>query len=124
MQLQFAVLPGEYAVCRLPKSIPFVWSQGLLALVQSDDEVSLVCPCDQAPAEAQVEPGWRCLRVVGSLDFSLVGILAEVAGRLADAGVSIFAISTYNTDYILVKATQLDSALLRLREAGHRVGDQ
>jgi len=85
------------------------------------DEVSVVCPEDQAPEGATVEAGWRCLKVDGPLDFGLTGVLASLAVPLAEAGVSIFAVSTFDTDYVLVKAEALERAAAALETAGHRV---
>jgi hypothetical protein len=72
------------------------------------------------PADVRCEPGWRALAVKGPLDFGLTGILASIAAPLAEAGISIFAISTFDTDYVLVKAERLDDAVEALRRAGHR----
>jgi hypothetical protein len=93
----------------------------LLAIVRSADELSIVCEESKVPMDVKTERGWRVLKVLGPLDFSLVGILSDLANALAKAGVSIFAISTYDTDYVLVKQDQLDVALFALREAGHEV---
>jgi hypothetical protein len=94
----------------------------LVSLTRTDDETSLVCPVGDVPTGATlVEPGWAAMRVAGQLDFALVGILAKLAGTLADAGVSIFAISTYDTDYLLVRTAQLELAVGSLRQAGCRV---
>jgi hypothetical protein len=73
------------------------------------------------PSDAVIESGWRALGVVGPLDFSLIGILAALAEPLAAAKVSIFAISTYDTDYVLVREKSLETALAALRRAGHTV---
>ncbi|MCK5430181.1 MAG: ACT domain-containing protein, partial [Anaerolineales bacterium] len=100
------ILPGLFAVCRLPAQAPSPeWAQSdeLLAFTRTRDEFSIVCAEEQIPANVTAERGWRILKVVGPLDFSLVGVLASLAVPLADAGVSIFALSTYDTDYILVK---------------------
>jgi hypothetical protein len=83
--------------------------------------LSVVCPEDVVPPDTQREKGWRVFQVVGPLDFSLTGILSSIAGPLADAGVSIFALATYNTDYVMVKAHNLDRAVRALEAAGHRV---
>jgi hypothetical protein len=119
MQLRFLLLPGEYAVCRLSDLPTPDWSSRFISLTRSGDEISLVCPAADAPPAALCEPGWRVLGILGQLDFSLIGILAEVASRLAASGISMFALSTYNTDYILVKQEQLTSAAQTLRQAGH-----
>ncbi|NTV64303.1 MAG: ACT domain-containing protein [Oscillochloris sp.] len=99
-------------------------SAGLWALTYTSEETSLVCAEAGLPADigdAQISPGWRALRVAGSLDFSLVGILASLAAPLAAAGVSIFAISTYDTDYLLVRASDLARAIETLSGEGHQI---
>ncbi|HEY7848912.1 MAG TPA: ACT domain-containing protein, partial [Ktedonobacterales bacterium] len=85
------------------------------------DELSLVLPEASAPEGATTEAGWRALRVAGPLDFALIGVLASLAEPLAQAGVSIFAISTYDTDYLLVREVALTEALTALRAAGHTI---
>lgn len=80
-----------------------------------------MCDESEIPAEVHAERGFRALKVVGPLDFSLVGVLASIAMPLAQAGISIFAISTFDTDYILIREQQLPSAVAALREAGHEV---
>jgi hypothetical protein len=82
-----------------------------------------VCPAARVPDDVRAERGWRALAVAGPLDFALTGVLAALAGPLADAGVSIFAIATYDTDYVLVRADRLADAVGALRAAGHRVAD-
>lgn len=123
--LALTLLVGGLAVCRLPDGPPPpIGDPGaeLWALVRTGGVLTLVCREEQAPVNAQVEGGWRALMVVGPLDFSLTGVLADLAVPLADAGVSIFALSTYDTDFILVKETALTTAIDALRRAGHRVG--
>jgi uncharacterized protein len=121
-RVSLRVLSGAYAVCRLPPdrelTVP-VGAGELYAVTRTTDELSVVCEQTAAPADATVEPGWKAMVVAGPLDFSLVGILAAIADPLAAAGISIFAVSTYDTDYVLVKADQLDQAVAALRSAGH-----
>jgi hypothetical protein len=81
----------------------------------------VVLPEAEAPAGGQIEPGWRALKVAGPLDFSLTGILATLAAPLAAAKISLFSISTYDTDYVLVREADLERAKAALRIAGHRV---
>jgi hypothetical protein len=81
----------------------------------------VICLAEKVPEGAQTEPGWRVIKVIGPLDFALVGILAELAGLLAEAGISIFALSTFDTDYILVKEARLAAAQAALTRAGHQV---
>ena len=89
---------------------------------QTDGECSLVCPIEDVPADTLArEDNWRAFRVRGPLDFSLIGILADISSLLARHGVSIFAVSTYDTDYILTKEVQFDKALTLLAQAGWTV---
>jgi hypothetical protein len=90
-------------------------------VTRTDRELSVVCEEGAAPADTKREAGWRLLRVAGPLDFSLTGILAGIAAPLAEAGVSIFAVSTFDTDYIMVKQEDLAKALSALRAAGHAI---
>lgn len=112
-------IPGEFAVCRLD-TLDGVRMDDFFFLARTDDELSLVCRESCAPPSAEkTERGWRLLRVSGALDFSLTGILANLSGVLAEAGVPIFAVSTYDTDYILVKADDFPRATTALTAAGH-----
>jgi hypothetical protein len=112
------------AVCRLAADAPAPeWAQGraLSAFIRTPEELTVICPEHLVPPGVIAEPGWRVLQVEGPLDFELVGVLASLAASLADAGVSIFAISTYSTDFILIKQSQVDLALTALHQAGHQV---
>jgi hypothetical protein len=118
------VLAGELAICRLPADAPapaLPARAPLFAIARTADELSIVCPAADAPPDARVEPGWRALQVAGPLDFALTGVLAAIAQPLAQAGISIFATSTYDTDYVLVREIALDAAVEALRQAGHAV---
>jgi len=90
-------------------------------VTRTADELSLVCAESAVPRAVECEPGWRLFKIEGPLDFALAGILASVAQPLAEAGVTIFAISTYDTDYVMVKAQDLERAVQTLAAAGHRV---
>ncbi len=88
----------------------------------TDEEFSLVCPTDMVPANTtERDDGWRAFRIVGVLDFSLVGILAGISEILAENKVGLFAVSTYNTDYILTKAENFERALEVLKSAGYTI---
>ena len=120
--MKLEVLPQMFSVCKVADyggvdlGAPFVFT-GV-----TDDEKSLVCPMALVPANTTARSdGWRAFRVAGTLDFSLVGILAALSKTLADAGVGIFAISTFDTDYILTKAEDFDRALAALRATGHEI---
>jgi hypothetical protein len=121
--LNLALLPERLAVCRLaPDAATPAWVSGeLTAVTRSAEELSIVCAEVCVPAEVRAERGWRALKVAGPLDFGLVGILAALASPLAAAGISIFAISTYDTDYLLLKEERLPLALETLRKAGHHL---
>lgn len=126
--LDVALLPEEYAVCRLPAGSPVPAglvsapaNSGILSVTWTGDELSIICPADRVPAGATVETPWRCLRVAGPLDLALTGILASLVAPLADARVNIVAFSTYDTDYLLVPSVRLAEALAALSQFGHRV---
>ncbi len=124
MPLTLQPLTPQFSVCQLAPDAPIPDWAGkgeFFSITRTMDELSVVCESHFVPDNVEVESGWRGLKVLGPLDFSLVGILAELSGVMAAAGVSIFAISTYDTDYILVKANQLDAAVNALRQAGHFV---
>lgn len=122
--LNIHVLPGLLAVCQLPAEAPtpeWAISKELLAITRTSDELSIVCAQGQIPDNVIAERGWRALKVAGPLDFSLVGVLASLAAPLAEVNVSIFALSTYDTDYILIKENDLERACQALKLAGHKV---
>jgi hypothetical protein len=81
----------------------------------------VVCFQSLVPEEVRCEGGWHCLRVAGAMDFSQVGVLASLVGPLAEAGISVFAISTFDTDYLLVKQADLETTMAVLRQAGHSI---
>ena len=114
-KLTLSVLPNQLAVCKLnaDAQIP-EWALNpavLTSITRTRDELSIVCPQANVPAGIQTETGWKALKVEGPLDFSLTGILASLANPLAEAKISIFAISTFDTDYVLVKEENLAAAV-------------
>jgi hypothetical protein len=122
--LDLVVLPGNYAVARLEPSasVPDWASHGLISsITRTPDELSIVCADEAVPVGVRAERGWRALRVAGTIDFALTGILASILSPLGAAKVSIFAVSTYDTDCVLVHAYALAPAIGALRAAGHRV---
>ncbi|QJW49234.1 ACT domain-containing protein [bacterium BFN5] len=90
-------------------------------MTKTTEELSIVCSEVNIPKDVLCELGWRAFKVQGTLDFGLVGILAKITTALANAGLGIFAISTYNTDYILVKAKDLEYAIIALHNDGHEI---
>jgi hypothetical protein len=121
--LSLVLLPDPFAVCRLPADAPFpAWAKGeFVSITRTADELSVVCREDAVPEGVRREAGWRCLRVDGTLDLALVGVLAALAVPLAEAGVSVFAVSTFDTDYLLLKEANLAKGIEALRAAGHHV---
>jgi len=120
----FSVLEEKYCVAKLnPGSLvpAFTDGDGLYSVTKTSDELSVVCEENLAPEGAEVERNWRALKVQGPLEFSLKGVLASVLTPLAEAGVSVFAMSTYDTDYILLPQYHLAKALEVLELAGHRL---
>ena len=102
-KLKLSILDGEYAIHRFPPEgdIPAL-NGSFLSITRTEDELSIVCDADIPLKSEKSESGWTCIKVLGPLDFGLTGILAKIASVLAEVEISIFAISTYDTDYILV----------------------
>lgn len=121
--VSLTLLPATFAVCRLPADSPVpAWASGtFVSITRTADELSIVCEESTVPTNVQAERGWRTLRVNGMLDFALIGILAALTAPLAAAGISVFAISTFDTDYLLVKHDKLTQAITALITAGHQV---
>jgi hypothetical protein len=122
--LNLTVLQDEFSVWRLPADapLPSIEAGGLLSITRTDDELSIVSSSN-VPAGVTAETGWRCLRVEGPLSFELTGVLADLSAPLARAGIPVFVISTYDTDYVLVKAVDLEQACSALRDKGHAIDD-
>ena len=122
--LGLTLLPEKLAVCRLERAATLpAWAtqSSFFSITCTTDELSIVCPQAVVPDGVVCEREWSALKVAGPLDFALVGILASLAQPLAAAGISIFAISTYDTDYLLVKADKLTQAVAVLRAEGHLI---
>lgn len=116
------VIAGDFAICKVTDFSQVNWDSPYCFLGKTDQENSLVCLVEDIPENtSHVDQGWSAFRVEGELDFSLVGILAKLSGLLAQAGISIFALSTYNTDYILVKQDRFQEALALLAENGYHI---
>lgn len=122
-RLTLDVMDGELAVCRLPgEAPPPDWAVGtLVSITRAPGELTVVCDATAVPPSVTKERGWRALAVRGPLDFGLTGVLAALAGPLAEGGIPVFAISTYDTDYLLVRDADLERAVAALRAAGHQV---
>lgn len=121
MQLRFRRLPITFAVCRLRPDapIPLCTATEFTSITRTAEELSIVCPVDQAPQSAKCESPWTCFKLEGPFAFSLTGVLAAFLNPLAERGIPIFAVSTFDTDYILVKEEHAATALEALQAAGH-----
>jgi hypothetical protein len=123
--LPLEVLADTLAVCRLPADAPVpFWAAGpsrFLTISRTSEELSITSVQGSVPPELRCERDYRAFRVKGPLPLNLIGVLAAIADPLADAGLSIFAISTFDTDYVLVKAHDLEPAIAALERAGHHI---
>ncbi|MGN1047432.1 MAG: ACT domain-containing protein [Eubacteriales bacterium] len=120
--MKIEVLNETFSVCKVADLSQVDLNNMFCFIGKTDEEISLVCPYESVPANVLArEDGWRAFRIQGVLDFSLVGILAKISALLSENGISIFALSTFNTDYILVKAETLDTALGVLMKNGYSV---
>jgi hypothetical protein len=121
MALTLKPVPGSFAVCRLPAGSPLpAWFRpgGFSSVSWTDDELSITCDESQVPAEVRCERDWRCLVLQGPFAFDLTGVLLQVLQPLAAANIGIFAVSTFDTDYVLVKGPSFEQAKQALRESG------
>jgi len=120
--MKLKTLEMELSVCKLFSPADWQSDADFFFLSRTDEELSLVCRTEDAPPRTLArEDGWQAFRVEGVLDFSLVGILAGITGALAEDGIGLFAVSTYNTDYVLVKKENFARALEGLRRRGYEV---
>ena len=120
--MQLKRLPYDLTVCKLAATTDIDLSKDFYFIGKTDEELSLVCKTEDTPANTtDRDDGWKGFRIEGVLDFSLIGILSKISGILADNKIGIFAVSTYNTDYILVKKENFEKALRVLGEAGYEI---
>ena len=116
------VLTETFSICKLKDYSKVDLSQPFVFTGSTDEERSLVCPTSLVPSDTlERSDGWRAIRVEGTLDFSLVGILADISGILAKGSIGIFAVSTYNTDYVLTKSDRFEEALRLLSASGYGI---
>ena len=129
--LRFSVVPGTFAICRLPARAPLPeWAgKAFTSITRTADELSIVCeerrlPPDLDGVELQIERGWALLKLHGPFPLDAIGVLASVAKPLADAAISIFTVSTFDTDYVFVKRIHAKQAVAALTLAGHRLVEE
>jgi uncharacterized protein len=121
-KLKFSQVPGSFAVCRLPAkaAVPEWALQGsFFSVTRTHDELSIVCLAAQVPPELHPETDWACLKLEGPFPFSETGILTSFVQPLSDRAIPIFAVSTFDTDYVLVKHAWVEKAVEALQAAGH-----
>ena len=118
--MELEILDYELTVCKLNDVADAMMSGEFFFLGRTKDEISLVCPTEDVPATTiSREDGWRAFRICGTLEFSLIGILSKLTTVLADSGIGVFAVSTYDTDYILVRDKDLEPAMKALKDEGY-----
>jgi hypothetical protein len=121
--LTLSLLSDTFAICRLgPEAGIPSWALAgdFFSVTRTKEELSLVCPQEMVPEGTHCEKDFRCIKVEGALDFALIGVLASLTEALAQEEISILAISTFDTDYLLVKEAQVDRAVQKLSQAGYR----
>ena len=123
--MHLRALPGTFALCRVDaaEELPdwFRLTPPLASAIRRGEELSLVAPADAVPADVVAEHGWRALEVAGPLAFEMTGVMADLAGALAGAKISVMTLATYDTDLVLVRDERLQDAAAALRGAGHTV---
>jgi uncharacterized protein len=120
----FSVLENTFAICRLPANTPLPeWcvGDGFFSITHTPDELSIVCPQDRVPLDVPAERGWKCFRLQGPIPFSETGVLASFVQPLSDRAIPVFAISTYDTDYVLIKNGWDKMALDALLKGGYKL---
>lgn len=124
LKLTLIILRETFAICRLDKDAPipeWTFQGGLFSVTRTKDELSIVCPQINVPKGIICNQGWSCLKVMGPLDLLLTGIISSIATTLEEEGISLFSISTYDTDYVMVKEKDLQKAIFVLTEAGQKI---
>lgn len=123
-KLTLKILKNRYSVCRLNKNdeIPkWIFQEEFFSITRTDDELSIVCLQDKIKEDIKCEKDWKVLKIEGPLDFSLVGILSRISTLMANNDISIFAISTYDTDYILIKEESIKRAIEVLENNNYNI---
>ena len=115
-------IDGDFSVCKVKDLKEVDWSREFCFVGKTDEELSVVCMTEALPKNVtEREDGWKAFRIQGELDFSRIGILSKISTTLAEHQIGIFVVSTYNTDYVLVKEKDFDKALLLLENVGYTV---
>jgi hypothetical protein len=125
-KLTLSILPDRYAVCKIEPEhdVPqWVERSAFWSVTKTQHELSIVCCEDSVPDDIEAERGWRILEVKGPLDFSMTGVLNSLTRPLAESRISVFVLSTYLTDYLMIREKDSESAIITLRVQGHSIKD-
>ena len=115
--MKLTALDIDFSVCKIKDIHNIDFTRTFVFLSKTDEELSLVCESAYVPSDAiAIEAGWKAFRVAGTLDFGLIGIVANITQVLAEAGISVFVVSTYNTDYIFLKSKDFDKGLALVKQ--------
>jgi uncharacterized protein len=116
------LLPGGYCIAQVPPGHAYPPPAGRFwSVIRTPDETSIVCESEHRPPDAVVDDGWSLMRLQGPLPLTMTGVLVRLLAPLAEAGVEIYALATFNTDYVLVRTARVDDAVAALTGAGHRL---
>ena len=123
-QLQLSLLKDKYGICTLPNTAPipdWALTQSLASITRTEKELTIVCRLEILPSQYQSDLKWRCFKIDGSFDLNQIGVISSISSPLADAGISIYVISTYDTDYFLIQEHNLDQTISALSNSGHSI---
>ena len=123
-QLQLSLLKDKYGICTLPNTAPipdWALTQSLASITRTEKELTIVCRLEILPSQYQSDLNWRCFKIDGSFDLNQIGVISSISSTLADAGISIYVISTYDTDYFLIQEHNLEQTISTLSSSGHSI---
>ena len=123
-QLQLSLLKDKYGICTLPNTAPipdWALTQSLASITRTEKELTIVCRLEILPSQYQSGLKWRCFKIDGSFDLNQIGVISSISSPLADAGISIYVISTYDTDYFLIQEQNLEKTISTLSDIGHNI---
>jgi hypothetical protein len=122
--LQLSLLKDKYGICSLPNTAPIPdWAlkESLISITRTEEELTIVCRQDLIPPQCKCDLNWRCFRIDGTFDLNQTGVISSISSPLANTGISIYCISTYNTDYFLVKEENVEQTISVLSDCGHSI---
>ena len=123
-QLQLSVLKDKYGICTLPNTAPipdWALTQSLASITRTEKELTIVCRLEILPSQYQSDLNWRCFKIDGSFDLNQICVISSISSPLAHAGISIYVISTYDTDYFLIQEQNLEQTISVLSNSGHYI---